>query len=91
MNAGSTESAITLAIERWAKLHPFDLPLETWQQLFADHRPGDILQAIRKTSKSHSTDPAIVYRGLLHWITLFEREFIERQAPVWPPSGINRN
>jgi hypothetical protein len=77
---------MALAIERWAKLHPFDLPLETWEQLFSQHRPGDILQAIRKTANVHSTDFGIVCRGLLHWITTFERE--RTAFTTWPPSDV---
>ena len=46
------ETAIQLAKQRFAALHPFDLADETWEQLFSDHRPGFVLEAIRQTSKN---------------------------------------
>ena len=56
-----TRDAIELAKVRWAQLHTFDLDDETWERLFTTCYPGDVLQAIRLTQKTRSTDPAVVY------------------------------
>jgi hypothetical protein len=91
MPAGSIESAIELAIERWAQIHPFDLDPETWEKLFAEHRSGDVLQAIRRTASTRDKRPAVVYSSFLHWLNLAEKDRHERFAPVWPPSDISQN
>lgn len=66
---GNSEEAITLAQQRWAALHNFDIAQETWEQLFAIHAPGDILEAIRATRLTRSKDAAIVYSHFEHRLT----------------------
>jgi hypothetical protein len=73
VSAGSTESAIALAVERWAQIHPFDLEPHLWETLFAEHRAGDILYAISKTKHTRDTRPEVIYTSLLHWLKLLEK------------------
>ena len=82
---GTTEAAIQLAKQRFAALHPFDLADETWEQLFSDHRPGFVLEAIRQTSKKRDR-PEIVYQWLLNCIAALERERTARTT--WPPPDV---
>ena len=65
MQQGTKQDAIALAKTRWAALHPFDLSEESWQQVFEEHRPGDILQAIKRTSATRDTRPEKIYAALL--------------------------
>lgn len=89
MNQGTKEQAIELAQQRWAQLHPFDLAPETWQDIFANHMPGDVLQAIRKTARTRDKRPEVLHRSLLHWLELFEQD--RRDAVTWPPPDVSRN
>jgi hypothetical protein len=73
VNAGTVASAITLAEQRWAQLHAFDLEAHLWTKLFAEHDPGTILYAIAKTSKTRDTRPEIIYASLIHWIEILEK------------------
>jgi hypothetical protein len=84
-DSGNREDAIKLAIERWTKIHAFDLAPETWQQLFSDHLPGDVLEGVTRTGKTHDHRPDAVYASLLYWIRRFEAERQERITPSWPP------
>ena len=74
--------AIVLAKERWAT-HAFDLAPETWETLFQDHHPGDVLQAISKTRSTRDPRPEKVFEGLIYWINRFEAERT-RINPTWP-------
>jgi hypothetical protein len=58
---GTTEQARTLAIQRWAALHPFDLEPSMWDELFQTYHCADILQAITRTKETRSQKPDIVY------------------------------
>jgi hypothetical protein len=51
--------SVELAKQRWALAHPFDLEDATWEEVFNQYRPGEILQAIRLSALTVSTDPAI--------------------------------
>jgi hypothetical protein len=53
--------AIQLAKQRWAQLHTFDLDDESWESLFSQFGPGDILQAIQETKQTRSHDPGKIY------------------------------
>ena len=53
--------AIALAKQRWAAIHSFDLDPETWERLFREHRPGNVLQAIRATRDTRDPEPAKRY------------------------------
>jgi hypothetical protein len=88
MDHGTTLQAVTLAKARWAQIWPFDLADETWLQLFAEHRPGDVLEAIRKTRQTRDRKSEKVYRGLLFWIDTLERNHAEKNNLSWPPPDI---
>lgn len=85
MTAGINESAIALAKQRWAAIHPFDLEPELWEQLFSEHRAGDILQAIRKTATTRDRQPALLYKSLLYWLAIMGKQ---RVVPSWPPADV---
>ena len=74
MQPGTTQDAILLAKQRWAALHPFDLSAETWETLFADHHPGDVLTAIAKTKYTRDTRPEKAFAGLVYWIECLEAQ-----------------
>ena len=85
---------IELAQQRWALLHNFDIDVETWEQLFASHQCGDILQAIRQTRRTRATEPAKVFLSLCYWLSRVETERAEQHEakfPVWPPSDVQQN
>jgi hypothetical protein len=88
MNNGTTQQAIDLAKSRFAKNFPFDLSDETWRDLFIDHFPGDVLEAIKRTSKTRDPRPEKVYLSLLYWITRVESDRDEVAKPEWPPADV---
>jgi hypothetical protein len=61
MHPGTVEQARTLAVERWARLHTFDLELSQWDEFFRTNHVCDVLEAIALTKKTHSKDPAVIY------------------------------
>jgi hypothetical protein len=84
----TTEKAIQLAKARFAQRHPFDLADETWRDLFIEHFPGDVLEAVKRTSKTRDPRPEAVYTSLLYWITRLESDRNEVARPEWPPSDV---
>lgn len=90
MNQGTKEQAVMLAKQRWARLWPFDLEESVWQDLFSQHQPGIILQAIKKSKKTRNPAPAAVFQGLMHWIDLFEDDAQAHKSPSWPPPETNK-
>jgi hypothetical protein len=88
MNAGSTESAIVLAKQRWQQHFAFDLDADTWSRLFVDFDGRDVLQAITVTKRfTHSAKPATVYSRFEQVL----KGLVEKRYPMWPPSDVNQN
>jgi hypothetical protein len=85
-----TQQAIQLAKARFAQVHPFDLADESWQQLFIEHFPGDVLEAVKRTSKTRDPRPEAVYSSLLFWITSFESARNGSDPPMWPPTDTRK-
>lgn len=85
---GHIEDAIVLAKQRWSLLYPFDLEESVWLQLFSEHRPGDVLQAIKKTTSSRDRQPEALYRSLMYWIARLESE--RREMVIWPPPDVHQ-
>ena len=88
MTKGTVVEAIQLAKARFAQYFPFDIADESWQQLFAAHRTGDILEAVRRSSTTRDQRPEIVYANLLFWIKRLESERTGGDPPMWPPVGV---
>ena len=78
MNQGSVEQARALAIERWGKLHDFDLDEQTWNMLFEQHRPGEVLEAIHKTKFTRDKKIEAVYQSFLYWLKVVESNRLNR-------------
>jgi hypothetical protein len=89
MNQGSVEQARALAIERWGKLHDFDLDEQTWDRLFEAHPPGEILEAIRKTKFTHDRRIEAAYSSLVYWLESFKKSRLNRGT--WPPPDVQPN
>jgi hypothetical protein len=87
MQQGSKVEALELAKQRWAEIWPFDLDADAWRNLFEQHLPTDILQAIRRTKSTRATAPPDVFQSLLFCIKRLE----EDRHLTWPPSDIQRN
>jgi len=86
---GSTQDAIALAKARWASLHPFDLEDATWETLFAQHLPGTVLEAVKKTKATIDPRPERIYSSLLYWITRIENP--QKMAALWPLPDVHKN
>ena len=69
--------AIALAKVRWAQYHPFDIPDETWEQLFAQYPAGIVLQAITLTKDTNDRRPEKRYAR-------FEQMLARLSAPTYP-------
>lgn len=90
MTKGTTEQAIQLAKARFAQLHAFDLDDGTWRDLFIEHFPGDVLEAVKRTSKTRDSQPEAVYASLLYWITRIESERHGSEPAMWPPTDTRK-
>jgi hypothetical protein len=90
MQQGSVEQAIELAKVRWAAIWPFDLDSATWETLLQEHRPTDVLEAIKGTRNTRGKEPSEVFRSLLYWLGRLEKERAEKANLTWPPSDIQR-
>jgi len=88
MRRETTQEAIALAKVRFAQIHPFDLDDATWKQLFEQYRPGDILEAIRRTPRDKEAER--VYSSLLHLIGKLESQRNEKSNPSWPPPDVTQ-
>jgi hypothetical protein len=86
ISQGSIAQARALAIERWRRLHDFDLDDQTWNLLFEQHRPGEVLQAIHKTRFTHDKHVEAVYQSLMYWLNVLESDRLSKS--VWPPSDV---
>jgi hypothetical protein len=62
---GTISQARTLAEKRFAELFPFDLDASTWDDLFARHRPGVILEAVKRMADTRDHRPDKIYARLL--------------------------
>ena len=91
MYQGTIEQGIELAKQRWAAIHPFDLDPAMWLQLASEHRPSDVLEAIRRTQSTRAKEPPIVLHSLMYWLSRLERERHERANPIWPPPDVQQN
>lgn len=67
---GTISQARKLAEERFSEIFPFDLDSSTWDALFAQHRPGVILEAVKRMRGTVDHRPERVYARLL---TMIER------------------
>lgn len=65
---GTTAEALELAQRRWAELWWFDLPLDTWQSIFAQYQPGEVIHAIKLTRSTKDRREEVIYRSLLFWL-----------------------
>jgi hypothetical protein len=90
MKNSTTAAAIDLAKSRWAQHHNFDLHDETWTQLFREHFPGDILEAVRRSGKTRDPKPETVFQNLTYWIERFESERTGDAEPMWPPTDTTK-
>lgn len=88
MKKGTVVEAIALAKARFAQYHPFDLDDATWQQVFDEHRTGDVLEAIRRTGSTKDKRASTIYGSMLYWIEKFERDHDEKERPLWPPPDV---
>ena len=86
MQQGTIEQAVELAKQRWAQIWPFDIDAATWLQLASEHRPTDLLEAIKHTKTTRAKEPDAVYQSLLYWLNRLEAERYERNNPLWPPA-----
>jgi len=66
-----------LAKQRWAEVNSFDLEDDTWHLLFQQHRPCDILQAIRYMRNTKDPDPGRRYQ---RFVRLLENLTAERRG-----------
>jgi hypothetical protein len=66
MQPGNVEQARALAVERWKQFYCFDLDPSTWDELFAQYHPCDVLQACKELKGTRSQNPAVVYERLLY-------------------------
>jgi hypothetical protein len=66
---GTVAQARILAEERWNARFPFSLDPTTWDAIFQQYRPGEILQGIRKMQDTRDTRPEKVYLRFTHLLT----------------------
>jgi hypothetical protein len=91
MQPGTKVEALELAKVRWSEIWPFDIDADAWRILFEQHRPNDILQAIRRTKSTTATAPDKVFRSLQYCIKRLEEDRAEKANPIWPPSDVQQN
>lgn len=58
---GTVTQARTLAEQRWKTQFPFDLDPSTWDELFAQFRPAEVLHGITMMRGTRDTRPEKVY------------------------------
>jgi hypothetical protein len=61
MTPGSLEQARALAVERWQTFYNFDLEPSSWDSIFEQFHPCDVLQAIKELKLTRSKVPSVIY------------------------------